>query len=627
MGLSHQKKLSPHSAVNRVLPFAHSLLLLTFFSSCEQEKKGESTTITFPGGSGEITIPNECRGLALCQGTLARYCPGASNEVIVDCTQNGGQCVAGRGCTLCEPNTLYCEGTQVMSCTPDGLGKELVTTCPRDCLSGRCVDPCGLAAEQRSYQGCEYWPTPLANEVSKDFSYAVGVVNVNDEPLVVTIEHGGNLIRNQPIAPRALEIIELPWIDGLTPEVNNSDGIQTSVQVPAGAYHLKSDLPVIVYQFSPLQYTIPRDCLIGDQSPGDGECFSYTNDASLLLPAHALGTEYFVISYPSLAVDFGNGISQSPSSFQIVATSEGQTVMSITFNSAVAASLDGRIRSFSAGQTGDFTLIQGEVLQFTAAEVTSCLNPSSGARGVTHCDVGDSADLSGTYITSSKPIEVFGSHSCAFIPFNVFACDHLEESIFPLSSWGRTAVVPAIRPLINEPSVIRIISGVDGNQLSFSPSSVHPAVTLNRGDLIEFESREGFIVTGSGVLQVAQFLVGQNYTNQDNDQGYGDPSLSLIPPSDQFRSDYTILAPQSYDLHFINIAYRNGAQIQIDGNPIPEGTHIGQGSWRSTSIEVGGGVHQLSGSDAFGVWVYGFGRYTSYMYPGGLDLKEINDVQ
>ena len=40
-------------------------------------------------------------------------------------------------------------------------------------------------------------------------------------------------------------------------------------------------------------------------------------------------------------------------------------------------------------------------------------------------------------------------------------------------------------------------------------------------------------------------------------------------------------------------------------------------------VLVSGGVHQVEGNQPFGVLVYGFGAYTSYMYPGGLDLAVI----
>ena len=35
-------------------------------------------------------------------------------------------------------------------------------------------------------------------------------------------------------------------------------------------------------------------------------------------------------------------------------------------------------------------------------------------------------------------------------------------------------------------------------------------------------------------------------------------------------------------------------------------------------------VHTINSSAAFGIVVYGYGRFTSYMYPGGLDLERIS---
>ena len=32
----------------------------------------------------------------------------------------------------------------------------------------------------------------------------------------------------------------------------------------------------------------------------------------------------------------------------------------------------------------------------------------------------------------------------------------------------------------------------------------------------------------------------------------------------------------------------------------------------------------MTGNQEFGIVVYGFGNYTSYMYPGGLDLEAID---
>ena len=284
------------------------------------------------------------------------------------------------------------------------------------------------------------------------------------------------------------------------------------------------------------------------------------------------------------------------------------------------------MRAYQAGERTSLTLNQGEVLQFAAAPVTRCINSSPADSNRSYCEVGSDGDLSGTLVQANQAVQVFGSHTCAFVPYNVFACDHLEESIFPLSTWGKRAVVTKLEALLDEPTLIRVTSGADQNSISFKPTNTYSNVTLNKGESIEFYSDKSFIVSGSDILQVTQFLVGQNYSSRSTQDGFGDPAMSLIPPADQFRQDYTLLAPETYALHYLNLAIPRGEEVTLDGQVVMGGESIADGDWEQVTVEVSGGVHRLEGTAAFGVWVYGFGNYTSYMYPGGLDLKVINDI-
>src|SRR5690606_10494435 len=95
-----------------------------------------------------------------------------------------------------------------------------------------------------------------------------------------------------------------------------------------------------------------------------------------------------------------------------------------------------------------------------------------------HCQVGDEYDLTGSVITATGPVMVIGGHTCAFVPFNRFACDHIEETIFPLEAWGSDFIVSMAQPLRSEPNIVRIISGADGNTVTFDPPSVQGSVTL-----------------------------------------------------------------------------------------------------------------------------------------------------
>jgi len=54
-------------------------------------------------------------------------------------------------------------------------------------------------------------------------------------------------------------------------------------------------------------------------------------------------------------------------------------------------------------------------------------------------------DVTGTFVNSSKPLAVYGGHSCAFVPTrSVWFCDHIVEQIPPVSELGTTHVVPPV---------------------------------------------------------------------------------------------------------------------------------------------------------------------------------------
>jgi len=143
--------------------------------------------------------------------------------------------------------------------------------------------------------------------------------------------------------------------------------------------------------------------------------------------------------------------------------------------------------------------------------------------------------------------------------------------------------------------------------------------------MIEFEASEDFRVTGGDAIQVAQFLVGQEYAgfNPMPEEGQGDPSLSLAIPTEQFRSEYTFLAPVTYDSSFVTVIASGGQDVAVDGVAVTGWRPVGSTGMQTARVPIAGGTHHATSSRAFGIVVYGFGSYTSYMYPGGLDLELI----
>lgn len=572
----------------------------------------------------------------LCLGNQEIACNADGSEAgRRNCPDLGQVCAPEVGCAVCNPNRSACDGNDVQRCRADGSGYDVVATCDpsagQSCNSavGACTNPCEDAAASNSYIGCEYWPVVTANGVHAEFDFAIVVSNPQTSPATVTVTRGGSNVATRVVAPGAIESIPLPWVDALKTSTNGSQ------LVTGGAYRVQSTLPVTVYQFSPLEYELPRDCPASpNDTPGDSRCNSFTNDASLLLPTHVLTGNYLVTAFPTRQNrQSGLGSSQmasTPGFFTVAAAEAGTTTVEITFASHVLAGTTGPVTAFAPGSTGSFTLQQGDVLQIFSAAPSSCTVGGSDMLDVftrmEYCRVGAEYDLTGTQIRASQRVSVLAGHQCAFIPYNRWACDHVEEQLFPEETWGTDAFVSITEPLRSEPNLIRIVSGRDGNMLTFDPPSAHPARTLNRGEVLEFEALNSFRVQGTEAIQVAQFLVGQDYAGigTSGDGGEGDPSMSLAIPSEQFRTSYAFLAPTTYARNWVNVTAPMGATVTLDGTPVAAFAPIGTTGYGVARVPVSGGAHQIEGSQPFGIVVYGVGSYTSYMYPGGLDLNEIN---
>jgi hypothetical protein len=585
------------------------------------------------------------------------------------CVAEGLVCAPEIGCSVCVPGRGSCDGNTTQICNADGTAYTPGESCDASGLTcdpstGTCADLCAAAAASSSYIGCEYWPTPVMNPVAEEFEFAVVVANPQVVPALVTVERAGAMLSSVTVVPGGIEAIRLPWVDALKnpfmprPGGEPDEVVVMSALVRDGAYRLSSNVPVTAYQFNPLEYEIARDCVdeIGGP-PTDGRCNSYSNDASLLIPSHVLSGNYIAMSLPAqlrrirlrddrdgtLVTDPDTGeifevYSHSPGYVAVVAVDDGDVEIRPTAN--VQASTDGSVARIAAGRTASFALRRGDVLQLVTDEPPERCDSSPIPEEITpqdcmgipcstidmYCEVSADYDLTGTEVEATGRVAVISGHYCAFVPYYRWACDHLEESMFPLEAWGQDIVIAYTFPLRDEPNVIRVVSGADGNTVSFDPVSVHGPATLDRGESVEFEASSGFRVTGTEAVMVGQLLVGQDYAGRATagSMGRGDPALSLGIPTEQFRDNYTFLAPTTFDQSIVSITAAPGQEVLLDGAPITGLAPIGSTGLASAQIEVTGGQHSIASGAPFGIVVYGFGAYTSYMVPGGLDLEVIN---
>jgi hypothetical protein len=581
-------------------------------------------------------------GIWACRDNVYFQC-GPDGLSRVNETPCEDACDPRLGCVLCVPESRRCEGNVSMVCAPSAdawfHGRDC-TDWGSTCLeaTGYCSDACAEAESGDSYMGCEYWPVPLANTNELDrtlFDYRLVVANPNDAGATVRIMRGTTEVRMEPVAANGLVEITLPWIDAQSFGVPEGDW-QSLVQ-PDGAYRLLSDLPVTVVQFNPFEYSA-------------GAVFSYTNDASLLLPTHVLNRNYVALTYVPFSrrtgivgQGFTHESARYPDYVALVGISPEPANVEIQVRGHVRGA-GGAFGDTPPGGTINLTLHRGEVVHLTSGVPPDCLTGRPGytreeeCEGIPPmriCNFLDTCreteyDLTGSRITADRPIEVFGGHVCAYVPYTAQACDHLEIQLPPIETWGTDFVsAPMVDAGTTYPNLVRVVAAFDGTRITVDPPQDGVGTAdLAAGEWVEFLASTPFHVTGTEAIMVGQFLLGQHFPEPD--AARGDPALTILVPEEQYRTDYIFVTPSSYrpdtnGQSYVMIVRPPGLELTLDGAAVSTtwqpiaGREIGV-------VPVAGGSHTIAGELPFGLVAFGLGSYTSYAYPAGLDLEAITVV-
>ncbi|MEO8905992.1 MAG: IgGFc-binding protein [Polyangiaceae bacterium] len=515
---------------------------------------------------------------------------------------------------------------------------------------------CAEAAAEHSYVGCDFWPTVVANNVWSIFDFAVVVANAGTTAASVTVTGPSNTNQSASVPPGQLVKLFLPWVPALKGPDADSCGssvpLSASALVAAGAFHLVATAPVTVYQFNALEYqgkggpagknwqSCPGllTCTQG-QNRGQIGCYSFSNDASLLLPSTAMTGNYRVAGHGGIlltdpqSMQPGGGVPTEPNGgyMAITGTADGTTVK-VQVSSLGEVVAGPGVAATTAGNTLTLALNAGDVAELLGT------GPS---------------DLSGSIIQASAPVQLITGHPCAQIPPTSAACDHLEESVFPAETLGKNYVVtmptgPSGAAVAHQ---VRFYGNFDNTQLTYNPPTPPPGcpVTLSAGQVVECgvggpcpstvdvnqsydcgTISQDFEVTGDRAFAVGTFTLGASIVDPNPARGTpakGDPAESFATAVEQYRTSYVFLAPDDYVVSYVDIVATPSTTLTLDGQTVTTSSQpIGSTGFGIYRVELGGGqagAHVLRASEPVGTQIIGYGDYTSYMYPGGSNLGHI----
>ncbi len=551
---------------------------------------GEMICLSGTCVTGEDCEPGSISG---CFSLSARKLCHVSGKGYVGLPCPEGQKCADGACGEfeCNPGVRQCQDPATyVECLPDGSGWGPAVACEdgETCIGGKCLSGCaGDIKYNQSNVGCEFWSVDLGQwevkpgEANLDPSastipHAVVVGNPNALPAKVTFEVGDGTpvqVDDPVVPPGEARAFIMPVLS------------LQETGITKKSIRLRTNHPVTAAQFN----------------PPTNEDFVHTTDASLLYPTTILGKEHYVVSMPSKIGAELPMVGKMPSVWGyavIVAVEPGTTNVTLVMTAATEPGPD--FPGYGKGSTIEVELEQWEVLT-----VNSLANSMMAAE----------IDMTGSHILSNQKVAVFGGHQCWVVGNS--NCDHLETQLLPMEEWGLTYV--AGRMNTPAPNEYRVVSGSNGNEIHTIPSVGDiDGQTLNKGEWKHFASNSSFEITGTGPVQVVQFIAG----NSEGGNVLVDPSMTILIPVHQFRSDYPILVPAAYEDNFVNVVRKGGTPIKLNGQPVTAAFElIGGTDWQVANVPVPEGVVHLEADAPFGLISYGYANKVSYAYPGGLNGK------
>ena len=253
-------------------------------------------------------------------------------------------------------------------------------------------------------------------------------------------------------------------------------------------------------------------------------------------------------------------------------------------------------------------------------------------------------DMTGTLITSDKPIAYFTTNSCVNVPQGAAACDCLFQQQVPVHSWGSTFLVPVTR---RGKERIRVVASQDGTTITQTGATIISSpgtgslVNLKAGQFVELEavlSAGGCYIQSDKPVAVASFLTGTTYSGLS--YALGDPAMAWVPPIEQtvmnvalapFVATGTSVLKEHHALIVTPTVTREATTMTI-GAGVPQA--LSGGTWTenaasgfsfySIPLTDVNATYYFENAAGLSVMGYGLGAAESYYYLAASSARQLN---
>jgi len=452
-----------------------------------------------------------------------------------------------------------------------------------------------------SFEGTHFKIAFMQNEIEMDYRKLLRIFMASKKRANVVVSYPNGSVVSYTIQPNAVQTVT----------VQNALEIRVPEIVSPLSIDIRSDVPIAVYALN-------SDYL--------------TSDGFSSFPISFWDTSYIVISSPNDA--YTSDTSASPTRNAFLTAIRASEFMVIASEDVTEVTITPKVNTkggMIAGQPTTIFLNNGE-----------CYLVQSSSLAV------GSGDLSGSSITSDKPIGVLSGHVRTSVPNflgQADSKDHLVEMMPPLKTWGKEyASIPYIVMDQNGPAlggdVFRVVTSEPNTLLTVEFDNTTDVVFLpNAGSVYSRNTnRINFptIWKADKPILVAQLMPSNQIKLSSSNST--DPFMIVLPPTEKFVSRILFQVPNNppsnpnqYLQHFVTIIADSLAMelMRYDGllvrtiNPNFKTQKILKTSYYFTTLAVTSGQHEFATTKGkFGGSLYGGGFADSYGITLGFSLGE-----